>query len=90
MPPLDLPKAYNGCRENLTVEHVLSLPNGGLVLIRHDVSAKERGALGAQGMPPSSIYYKPCINSSMVQGGRTGLVARITEGEAQYDAATGV
>ena len=42
------------------------MPEGGLVLARHDDDAKEWGALGAQDLVPIAITYKPKINSRTV------------------------
>ena len=38
--PQDIPVTCNGCGNNLLVENALSFPNGGLVLVRHDDTAK--------------------------------------------------
>ena len=41
-----------------------------------DASAKDWGALGARDLVPGAISYEPKINSSIVQGERTGAGAR--------------
>ena len=48
--------------------------------MHHDDAAKDWGALGYRALTPSSISYKPQINSSTVQGERTGSVA-LREGD---------
>ena len=58
------------------------MPKGGLVLVRHNDAANEWGALGARSLIPSTITYKPKINSRTVQGERTGDGARQEGGEA--------
>ena len=70
--PQDIPATCDGCGKKVLIEHAISFPKGGLVLARHDDAAKEWGALGARALIPSAITYKPKINSSTVQGGRTG------------------
>ena len=50
--------------------------------MRHDDTAKEWGALGAQALVPSTITYEPKINSSTVQGERTGAGAQQDGGGA--------
>ena len=57
------------------------MPNGGLVLARHDDSAMEWGALGSRDLVPSAITYEPKINSRTVQGERNGAGARQDGGE---------
>ena len=39
--------ACDGCGKKFSIEHVISCPNGGLVHVRHNDAAKERGALEA-------------------------------------------
>ena len=51
-------------------------------MARHDGAAKEWGALGSRLLVPSAITYKPKINSSTVQGERTGDGVRQEGGEA--------
>ena len=58
------------------VEHSLSCPKGGLVLERHDDSAKDWGALGARALVPIFISYEPKINSRTFQGESTRSGAR--------------
>ena len=48
------------------------MPNGGLVLARHDDAAKEWVVLGARSLVPCAITYEPKINSRTVQGESTG------------------
>ena len=66
-----IPATCNGCGKRFLIEHALSFPKGGLVLVRHDDAAKEWGALGARDLIPSDIIYKPKISSRTVQGERT-------------------
>ena len=73
--PQVIPATCYGCGKKFLIEHALSCPKGGLVLARHNDTAKESGALGA-------ITYEPKINSRTVQGERTGAGARQEEGEA--------
>ena len=70
--PQDIPATFDGCGKKFSIELALSYPKGGLVLARHDDSAKEWGALSAQAHIPSAINYEPKINSRTVQGERTG------------------
>ena len=58
------------------------MPKGGLVLARHEDSAKEWDALGDRDLVPSAITYEPKINSRTVQGEKTGDGARQEGGEA--------
>ena len=74
--PQDIPATCDGCGKKFSIEHALSCPKGGLVISRHNDAAKEWGALGARALVPSAITYKPKINSSTVQGERTGARAR--------------
>ena len=74
--PQDIPATCDGCSKKLSIEHALSFQKGGLVLARLDESAKEWGALGARSLVPSNIIYEPKINSSTVQGERTGAGAQ--------------
>ena len=61
-------------------DHALSCPNCGLFLSRHDDSAKEKCALGAQDITPIAVSYKHQINSRTVPGERTGVGA-LREGD---------
>ena len=70
--PQDIPATCNGCGKKFSIERALSCPKGVLVLARHDNAAKDWGALGAWALVPSAITYVPKINSSTVQGERTG------------------
>ena len=74
--PKDIPATCDGCGKKFSIEHALSCQKGGLVLSRHDEAAKAWGALGSWALVPSDITYKPKINSSTVQGKRTGARAR--------------
>ena len=80
--PQDIPATCDGCDNKFLIEHALSCAKGGLVLARHDNSAKEWGALGARALIPSAITYEPKINSRIVQGERTRAGARQEGGEA--------
>ena len=70
--PQEIPATCDGCVKKFSIEHALSFPKVGLVLARHDDSAKEWGALGSRDLVPSAITYEPKINSRTVQGERTG------------------
>ena len=72
----------DGCVKKLSIEISLSFPKGGLVLKRHDDAAKDWGSLGAWALVPSDITYEPKINSSTVQGNRTGAGAQQEGGTA--------
>ena len=74
MMPQDIPVTCDS--KKLSIEQALSFPKGGLVLVRHNDSAKEWGALGSRALFSSSITYEPKINSRTVQGDRTGAEAR--------------
>ena len=80
--PQDIPATCNGCGKKFLIEHDLSCPKGGLVLVRHDDAAKEWGSLGSQFLVPSAIRYKSRINSRAVQGERTGAGVRQDNGTA--------
>ena len=62
------------------IEHTLSCPKGDLVLARHGDAAKEWGTRESQYLTPSTISYRPQINSRTVQKERNGVGAR-QEGE---------
>ena len=70
--PKDIPTTCDGCGKKFLIEHALSCPKGGLVLVRHDDAAKECDAFGVRALAPSAITYEPKINSRTVQGKRTG------------------
>ena len=53
--PQDIPATCDGCGKNFSIEHALSCPKGGLVLVRYDDAAKLWGALGARTLAPSAI-----------------------------------
>ena len=78
----DTPATCDGCGKNFLIRHTLSCPRGGLVLVRHDETAKDWVTLGAQALVPSAITYKPKINSRIVQGERNGAGARQEGGGA--------
>ena len=80
--PQDISVTCDGCIKKFSIEHALSCPKGVLVLARHDDAAKEWGSLGARVLVPSAITYEPKINSTTVQGERTGAGARQEGGEA--------
>ena len=52
-------------------------PKGGIVMSRHNDTAKEWGALSARDLNPSYIHYKPKINSRTLQGDTNRAEARI-------------
>ena len=58
------------------IEHAISFPKSGLVLARHDETAKELGDLGAMTLVHSAITYEPKTNSRTVQKERTGARVR--------------
>ena len=64
---MNLPTSYDGCGKKFMVYHSLLCPKGVLVLVRHDGVSKEWYALGAWVLIPSTISYKPHINSKMVR-----------------------
>ena len=66
--PQDIPATCDGCSEKFSIEHALSCPKDGLVLARHDDSAKEWSALGSQVLVPITMTYEPKTNSRKVQG----------------------
>ena len=78
--PQDVPKNCDGCGKRFSIEHALSCPKGGLVLVRQDDAAKEWGSLVSWALIPSAITYEPKINRRTVQGERTGAGARQDEG----------
>ena len=86
--PQDIAATCNGCGKKFSIEHVLSCPKVGLVLVRHDDAAKYWGALGSQALVPSAITYKPKINSSTEQGERNGAGSRQEVGAADGGANT--
>ena len=80
--PQDITATCDGCGKKLLIEHALSCPKGGLVLVQNDDAAKEWGALGAWALVTSAIIYETKTNSRTVQGERTGSGARQNGGEA--------
>ena len=75
--PLNLPIGCDGCGNKFSVPHDLSCPKGGLVLGRHNYTAKGWGTLSAQAVNPSDISYKPKINIRTVQGEINGAGALV-------------
>ena len=55
--PQDIPVTCDGCGKKFSIEHALSCPKGGLILARHDDTAKEWVALGSRSSPPALPYY---------------------------------
>ena len=84
--PQDIPATCDVCCKRLSIDHVLSFSKGGLILARHDDTAKEWGALVSRALVPSAITYEPKINSGIVQGGRTGAGARQDSGTDKFGA----
>ena len=80
--PQDISATCDDCGNNFSIEYDLSCPKGGLVLARHNEAAKEWGVLGFWALLPSTITYKPKINSRTVQGESTGAGARQEGGVA--------
>ena len=66
--PQYTPATCDGCGKRFLIEHAISCPKGGLVLVRHDDAATEWVALGDRALIPSAISYEPKINSRTVQG----------------------
>ena len=71
MMPQDIPATCNGYGKKLSIEHAISCPKGGFVLVRHYDAAKEWGALASRALVPSAITYEPKINRRTVQRERT-------------------
>ena len=86
--PQEIPTTCNGCGKKFSIKHTLSCPKGGLVLARHDATAKEWGVLGSRDLVPSTITYEPKTNSRTVEGERTGAGARQEGREADGGADT--
>ena len=78
----DIPTTCDYFGKKFLIMHALSCPKGGLVLAWNDDPAKEWNAIGAQALVPSAITYEPKINSTTVQGERTGAGARQENGPA--------
>ena len=53
------PTTCDGCGKSLSIEHAISCPKVGLVMVRKDDAAKEWGALGARALIPSAIPSEP-------------------------------
>ena len=64
--PQDIPATCGSCGKKLSIEHAISFPKVGLVLVSNDEAAKKWGALGARTLVPSAITYEPKINSRTV------------------------
>ena len=62
--PTSLPHRCEGCNERFTVEHALSCPKGGLVLLRHNDLSAEFGSLCAQALTNSNVQREPLIHTS--------------------------
>ena len=86
--PQDIPATCDGCGKMFLINQARAYPKGGLVMAHHDDAAKEWGALRARALVPSTITYKPKINSRTVQGERTGAGARQEVGESYGDTET--
>ena len=86
--PQDIPKTWDGFGKKFLIEHSLSFPKGGLVLERHNDSEKEWGALVSRSLVHIAITSKHKINSTTVQGERTGARARQESGTADCGADT--
>ena len=85
MPP-GISATCNVCGKRFLINHALSFPKGGLVLVWHDNAAKEWVALGSRALVPSAITYEPKINSRILAGERTRNGAR-QEGGIDKDGA---
>ena len=55
--PQDIPATCDGCGKRFLIEHYISCPKAGLILVRHNEDAKEWGSLGARSLTPSAITY---------------------------------
>ena len=55
--PQNIPATCNGCGKRFLIEHALSLPKGGLFMVRNDEAAKEWGSLEAWVLIPNAISY---------------------------------
>ena len=73
--PQDILVTYDGCGKKFLIEHSLSCPKVGFILVWHDNTIKEWGVLAVWALIPSNISYKPQINSRTVQGERTRVRA---------------
>ena len=51
----DIPATCNGFGKKFSIENALSCPKGGIVMDRHDETAKELGALGSWALVPIDI-----------------------------------
>ena len=90
MVPQDIPATCNGCGKKLLIEHALLCPKSGLILVQHDDTTKELGALRARDLVPIAITYKPKSNIRTVQGKRTRSGVRQKRGTAGGGADTEV
>ena len=80
--PQEIPATCDGCGKRLWIDHTLSFPKCGLVLVSNNDSAKEWVFLGSQALVPSDITYEPKINGRTVQGESTGAGAQKEGGTA--------
>ena len=69
--PQDIPETCDGCGKKFSIEHALSCPKDGLVLVRHNDAAKAWCAFRSGALVPSDITSEPKINSRTVQGEST-------------------
>ena len=83
MMPQDIPTNCDDCGKKFSIENSLSCPKGGLVLARHEDTAKDWGDLGARDLVPSAITYKQKINSRTVHAEGTGDRARQESGTSE-------
>ena len=84
----DIPTTWDRCGKRFLIENALSCPKGSLVLTRNNYATTEWGALGAWDLVPSTITYKPKINSRTVHGERTRAGARQESGTVNDGADT--
>ena len=87
---MDLPTDCDGCGKKFLVPHTLPCPKVDLVLVRHNNSTKEWGALFSQALNPSYISYEPKINSRTVQGESNWDRARFATGSQYREVNEGV
>ena len=53
--PQDIPTTCDGFGKKFLIDHALSCPKGGLVLVWHEKSAKEWCAIGDRSLTPSAL-----------------------------------
>ena len=63
----EIPATFNGCGKKFSIDQAISCPKNGIVIVRHENSAKEWGALVVRSLTLSEISYEPQINSRIVQ-----------------------